>query len=144
MRSTTNSSAGLNRKPTCSGTVFCFSKCRLCDRFAASRSSPLKPYSWAVTSCIKQWEQTQPLVSFTDTGILLVSFPIHLYYIIPFPRLSSKTRTYVCIILHIIWYSSIKTGFTWKKYPFMLWYSKVSMLFKKPCVNGDTVNGVVC
>ena len=29
---------------TCSGTVFCFAKCRLCGRFAAGRSCPLKPY----------------------------------------------------------------------------------------------------
>ena len=29
----------------CSGTVFCFAKCRLCGRSAAGRSSPLKPYS---------------------------------------------------------------------------------------------------
>ena len=35
-------------------------------------------------------------------------------------------------------------GFTWKKYLFMLWYIKVLALYKKPCVNGDTVNGVVC
>ena len=28
----------------CSGTVFCFAKRRLCDRSAAGRSSPLKPY----------------------------------------------------------------------------------------------------
>ena len=28
----------------CSGTVFCFAKCRLCGRSAASRSSLLKPY----------------------------------------------------------------------------------------------------
>ena len=28
----------------CSGTVFCSAKCRLCGRFAAGRSSPLKPY----------------------------------------------------------------------------------------------------
>ena len=28
----------------CSGTVFCSAKCRLCGRFAAGRSCPLKPY----------------------------------------------------------------------------------------------------
>ena len=28
----------------CSGTVFCFAKCRLCGRSAAGRSGPLKPY----------------------------------------------------------------------------------------------------
>ena len=60
---------------------FVFSKCRFYGRFAASRSSPLKPYSRTVANCIRQLEQTQPLVSFTDTGILFVSSPIHSHYI---------------------------------------------------------------
>ena len=77
----------------CSGTVFCPAKYRLCGRSAAGRSSPLKPY-------LPNSRKLHKAMGTDPTARLFHRYGHFARYISHYsaltPRLSSRTRTFVC------------------------------------------------
>ena len=104
----------------CSGTVFCSAKCRLYSRFAAGRSSPLKPYLPNSRKLHKAMGTDLTARFFHRYG----HFAWYIsHYIIRHPRLSSKIRTFVCIfccehfkLQSVIYFIDIQCAISYNKW----------------------------